>query len=111
MGASRSPLAACGRSLGALRQRASLVNLHADTAPLRPAGHLPIHPYADRVPDQVLFRYEPDQGDAAVRAVIAVVAHEEIAACGHYGVIIDAAAIGREHDHMRFPAKLLEFKR
>src|SRR5580698_6571511 len=63
------------------------------------------------MPDEVLFRNEPHFGKAAVFAVVAVVAHEEIVSHGYDCVVVSAIAIRREHDHMLFGTEPLEGER
>src|SRR5580698_8450671 len=92
--------------------KAELLDLHADTVPSRPSGNLPVHPYSLGMPDEIPFRDESHQRKPAVRAVVAIVTHEEIVALGHDGVVIRGIPLGREHDDMcgRAEAFALEFR-
>ena len=62
------------------------------------------------MPIQVLLGHEAHQRETAVRAVVAIVAHEEIMTRRHDGIEIRGVAIGCEHDYMLFRAEALQPK-
>src|SRR5580704_15804751 len=67
---------------------------------VRPPGNPPIHPDPQGSSYQAVLGHESHLCKAAVLAVIAIVAHEEVVAGGHYPVEVGGESIGRQHDHM-----------
>src|ERR1700679_1517598 len=87
-----------------------LFNLIPDPSPERSVTSIKIKPDSNRFSDQILLRNETRRirfvEPAAVLAVVAVIAHEEIVPCGHHPFAGFDAAVGK-HDFMSFGIQLL----
>src|SRR5579864_142545 len=56
---------------------------HSNSLPVRPSRYPPVHPDSDGPPNQILVRDESDFLEAAVLAVVPIVAHEEVVVGGN----------------------------
>src|SRR5882757_2070644 len=72
----------------------------ADAAEVRPAGNLPVHPDADGMAYQVVIGDKAHLLEAAVLAVVAIVAHEEIVARRHDPLKVRGIPVLRQHDQV-----------
>src|SRR3974390_3221672 len=91
-----------------------LLNRIPDSSPERSVTSIKIKPNSYRFTHQILLRNEPRRvlfvEPAAVLAVIAIIAHEEVMTCGHRPFARFDAPIGK-HDAMLFGLQLLEGRR
>src|SRR6202035_1742860 len=69
-----------------------------DSPELRPPRNAPVHPDTDSVSDQVVLRHESDLREAAVLAIVAVVAHEKIMSRRHDAIEVGGEPALRQHD-------------
>src|SRR6185437_7110068 len=88
-----------------------LMDPEANAAESRPSRDSPVHPDTDRLADQIAVGYESNIRKPAVRAVIAIVAHEEVVPGGHGPLEVGDAESGCQHDHVVCPTDALPSER